>query len=114
MHCARATSGVIDANALLKLHAALVAVAPTLGARVAHAAALGRVEGPSAGLAALDALDDDAVQRFQPAWATRAHLLVEAGRTDEALPAYDRAISLTTDAGPRRYLERRRSQVVNR
>jgi predicted RNA polymerase sigma factor len=114
LHCARATSGVVDANALLKLHTALVAVAPTLGARVAHAAALGRVEGPTAGLAALDALDGDAVQRFQPAWATRAHLLVEAGRTGEALLAYDRAISLTTDAGPRRYLERRRSQVVSR
>jgi RNA polymerase sigma-70 factor (ECF subfamily) len=99
---------------LRKLHAALIAVAPTLGARVAHAAALGRVEGPSAGLAALDAIDDEALQRFQPAWATRAHLLAEAGRADEALLAYDRAISLTTDAGSRRYLERRRSQAERR
>ncbi len=114
MHCARATSGVVDAHALLKLHTALLAVAPTLGARVAYAAALGRVEGPSAGLTALDAIDDEAAQRFQPAWATRAHLLAETGRTEEALLAYDRAISLTTDAGPRRFLERRRSQVVGR
>jgi RNA polymerase sigma-70 factor (ECF subfamily) len=114
VHSARATSGIVDADALLKLHAALIAVAPTLGARVAHAAALGRVEGPSAGLAALDAIDDEALQRFQPAWATRAHLLAEAGRADEALLAYDRAISLTTDAGSRRYLERRRSQAERR
>jgi RNA polymerase sigma-70 factor (ECF subfamily) len=114
VHSARATSGIVDADALLKLHAALIAVAPTLGARVAHAAALGRVEGPSAGLAALDAIDAEALQRFQPAWATRAHLLAEAGRADEALLAYDRAISLTTDAGSRRYLERRRSQAERR
>ncbi len=111
VHCARAATGIIDADALLKLHTALIVVAPTLGARVAHAAALGRVEGSSAGLAALDAIDDEAIQRFQAAWATRAHLLAEAGRADEALLAYDRAISLTTDAGPRRYLERRRGQA---
>lgn len=114
VHCARATSRVVDASALLKLHAALITVAPTLGARVAHAAALGRGDGPCTGLAALDAIDEEAVQRFQPAWATRAHLLVEAGRTDEALLAYDRAISLTTDAGPRRYLERRQSELRSR
>jgi predicted RNA polymerase sigma factor len=41
-------------------------------------------------------------------------LLAEADRADEALLAYDRAISLTTDAGPRRYLERRRSQAERR
>jgi predicted RNA polymerase sigma factor len=114
LHCARAISGVVDANALLKLHTALITVAPTVGARVAHAAALGRFEGPSAGLAALDAIDDEALQRFQPAWATRAHLLAGAGRKDDAWLAYDRAIALTTDAGLRRYLERRRSQVVGR
>jgi predicted RNA polymerase sigma factor len=109
VHCARATTGVIDRRALGTLHAALVSTAPTLGARVAHAAAVGRVEGPSAGLAMLDALSEEAAQRFQPAWATRAHLLDEAGRVDEALRAYERAISLTTDIGPRRYLERRRA-----
>lgn len=107
VHCARAQSGVVDGTALLKLHRALVDVAPTLGARVAYAAAVGRVEGPAAGLLLLDAIDDTAVQRFQPAWATRAHLLAEAGRGDEAVTAYERAISLTADMGLRRYLERR-------
>ena len=108
VHCARAQSGLVDGAALLKLHAALVEVAPTLGARVSYAAAVGRVEGPLAGLAALDAIGDEAAQRFQPAWATRAHLLAQAGRAGEAAAAYDRAISLTADVGPRRYLERRR------
>jgi predicted RNA polymerase sigma factor len=107
-HCARANSGIVDQAALLRLHAGLVAISPTLGARVAHAAAIGRVEGPLAGLAALDELADEAVQRFQPAWATRAHLLADARRDDEARAAYDRAISLTTDVAARRYLEAQR------
>jgi len=111
VHCARATSGVTDWHALLTLHTALVTIAPTLGARVAHAAAVGRVEGSQAGLEALDTITDDAVQRFQPAWATRAHLLAEAGRAEAAAVAFERALSLTTDNGARRYLERRRAQL---
>lgn len=112
VHCARATTGVTDWRALRTLHAALLSIAPTLGARVAYAAAVGRVEGAQAGLAGLDAIDDETVQRFQPAWATRAHLLAEAGRVDEAIHAYERAISLTTDNAARRYLERQRARLL--
>lgn len=110
-HCARRISGTTDWRALLTLHAALVSVAPTLGARVAHAAVAGRVKGPLEGLALLDGITEAAVNRFQPAWATRARLLAEAGRREEALRAYDRAISLTTEIGPRRHLEQRRAQM---
>jgi RNA polymerase sigma-70 factor (ECF subfamily) len=108
VHCARRTSGVVEWTALRQLYAALVSIAPTLGARVAHAATIGRVDGPEAGLAALDAIADPAVQRFQPAWATRAHLLAEAGRSEDASRAFARAISLTTEPAVRRYLERLR------
>ncbi len=112
VHCARATSGVTDWRALRTFHAALLSIAPTLGARVAHAAAVGRVEGAQAGLEALDAIADAAAHRFQPAWATRAHLLAEAGRVDEAIRASERVISLTTENGARRYLERRCAQLL--
>jgi predicted RNA polymerase sigma factor len=111
VHCARARSGDTDWRALLTLYSSLVAIAPTLGARVAHAAAVGRVEGARAGLVALDAIGDEAMQRFQPAWATRAHLLAEAGCVEEAIRAHERAISLTTDVGARRYLERQRGTL---
>jgi predicted RNA polymerase sigma factor len=110
-HCARAKFGAVDAAALLALHDALVAEAPTLGALVARAAAVARMEGATAGLAALDAIDGEAAGRFQPAWATRAHLLAEAGRIEEARDAFDHAISLTTDVRARRYLERRRLEM---
>jgi RNA polymerase sigma-70 factor (ECF subfamily) len=104
VHCSRASRGKVDMAALRKLHRALLRVAPSLGAAVAAAAVDGEIDGPDAGLGALDAIDDPAVERFQPAWATRAHLLAEAGRAAEAADAYRRAIELTTDPGVAEYL----------
>jgi RNA polymerase sigma-70 factor (ECF subfamily) len=101
VHCARKTLGYTDFAALKTLYIALVAVAPTLGARVSLAATIGEVDGAEAGLLQLDAID---APRFQPAWATRAHLLVRAGRREEAAAAYAKAISLTTDAVTRERL----------
>ena len=106
VHCTRATQGKVDVNALRKLHRALLRVAPSLGAAVASAAVDGEIDGPDAGLRTLDAIGDPAVERFQPAWTTRAHLLAEAGRVAEAADAYRRAIELTADPGVAEYLLR--------
>jgi RNA polymerase sigma-70 factor (ECF subfamily) len=102
-HCARRP----DLDALRKLYRALQRVAPSLGAVVALAAVDGQIDGPDAGLRALDAIDDRAVERFQPAWATRAHLLAQAGRPGPAAEAYRTAIALTTDPGVAEYLRDR-------
>jgi predicted RNA polymerase sigma factor len=104
VHCTRAAQGKVDLDALRRLHRALLRVAPSLGAAVASAAVDGELDGPDAGLRALDAIDDPAVERFQPAWATRAHLLTQAGRAAEAADAYRRAIELTADPGVAEYL----------
>jgi RNA polymerase sigma-70 factor (ECF subfamily) len=111
-HCARATQGTVDVSALRKLHRALLRVAPSLGAAVASAAIDGEIDGPDAGLRALDMIDDPAVERFQPAWTTRAHLLTGAGRPGEAADAYRRAIELTADPGVAEYLLRRLRSVT--
>jgi RNA polymerase sigma-70 factor (ECF subfamily) len=111
-HDDRARTGTLDHRTLLTLHRALVVVAPTLGARVALAATLADVDGPDAGLAELDAIEGSAVARFQPAWATRAHLLAEAGRLAEADAAFERAIDLTVDPVLRAHLERRRVEAA--
>jgi len=110
VHCARAATGTTDWRALHSLYAQLVAIAPTLGARVAFAAALAHTVGPDAALLELDELGK-AAARFQPAWATRAHLLAQAGRATEARAAYARAISLTTDGAAREWLEGARRRV---
>jgi RNA polymerase sigma-70 factor (ECF subfamily) len=114
VHCARATSGATDWTALHRLYTGLVSISPTLGARTALAATVGRLHGPDAGLAALDSIADPALHHFQPAWAARAHLQAEAGRLEEARRSYEKAISLTTERGMRSYLERRREEVTDR
>ena len=91
-------------GALRKLYRALVRVAPSLGAAVAVAAVDGEIDGPDAGLRALDSIDDPAAERFQPAWSTRAHLLAAAGREQAAAKAYRTAIELTTDEAVADYL----------
>ncbi len=105
-HCSRARTGRIDGETLRKLYRAVLRVAPSLGAAVAAAAVDGEIDGPNAGLRALDAITDPAVDRFQPAWSARAHLLAEAGRHVEAAVAYRRAIELTKDPGLADYLLR--------
>jgi len=117
VHCARGHDGTTDWPVLLPLHRILHAVAPSLGSGVALAAVTAEVDGPAAGLAALDVLLAEAGQparRFQPARATRAHLLDRLGRSDEAVAAYESAISLTHDTAERQNLEQRRDRADRR
>jgi predicted RNA polymerase sigma factor len=114
VHCARGDDGTTDWPALLALHRILHTVAPSLGSGVALAAVTAEVDGPAAGLATLDAVAEEAgerARRFQPAKATRAHLLDRLGRKEEAIAAYENAISLTHDTAERQYLEQRRARL---
>ena len=109
--------GETDWPTLLTLHRLLHEIAPSLGSGVALAAATAEVEGPAAGLATLDAAVKDAGQHasgFQPAQATRAHLLDQLRQSKEAVAAYDSAIELTHDASERQYLEHRRDRANRR
>ena len=107
VHLDRRRSGAVDWAALRQLYLALVAVAPSLGSRVALAAVIGRTEGAAAGLAALP----PGGESFQPWWATRAELLQRAGDTGAAVSAYQRAIELAGRPEIRAFLEQRRDAV---
>ena len=114
VHCARGRDDTTDWPTLLTLHRILHAVAPSLGSGVALAAVTAEVNGPAAGLATLDALLAEAGQharRFQPTKATSAHLLDRLGRKQEAVAAYESAISVTHDTAERQYLEHRRDRA---
>lgn len=111
VHCSRKRSGKTDWATLSKLHLALIDCAPTLGAVVSFAVVTGEIEGPSAGLAILDSMDSLKSQRFQPAWAARAYLLEKMGRTQEAVSAFEKAISITTDPVERNYLKKQVSKL---
>lgn len=109
VHGDRRRTGRTDWAALRDLYTALVTLAPSLGAHVARAAVVGRVDGPDAGLAALAAIATDereaaALERFQPFHATRAELLAQAGRRREAAAVFDVAASLTDDPRAATYL----------
>jgi predicted RNA polymerase sigma factor len=103
-HAERRRSGRTDWAGIAALYEQLVRLAPSLGARTAHAAALGEACGAAAGLARLDAIDAKAVAGYQPYWAVRGHLLGQLGRRPEARAAYDLAIGLSGDAAVREHL----------
>jgi RNA polymerase sigma-70 factor (ECF subfamily) len=108
VHAERAQTGRTDWAAIALFYEHLVALAPTLGARVAQAAAVAQARGPVEGLARLDAIDRASVATYQPYWAVRAHLLRSLGRSEEAAEAYDRAIGLAVDPATRLFLLARR------
>ena len=110
-HVEGARQGRTDWNAIAVLYEGLVRATPTVGAFVGRAAAIAEADGPSAGLDALDRIDPSSTKSYQPYWAVRAHLLRRAGRSAEALGAFDRAIGLTEDAATRQFLLRRRAEA---
>jgi RNA polymerase sigma-70 factor (ECF subfamily) len=108
VHADRAQTGRTDWAALVVFYEQLVRMAPTLGARVAQAAAVAEAQGPGAGLALLDTINRASIATYQPFWAVSAHLLRQVGNVAAAAEAYDRAIGLTEDPATRRFLLERR------
>jgi predicted RNA polymerase sigma factor len=104
VHVRRATTGRTDWEDIALLYEGLVRIAPTVGARVAQAAALAEARGATAGLSTLEAIPAEAIDTYQPYWALRGHLLRSLGRSDEARDAYARAIGLSEDPAVREFL----------
>jgi RNA polymerase sigma-70 factor (ECF subfamily) len=105
LHAAR-----VDAEAIALLHEALWRIAPTDGAAVARAVAIGDAEGPAEGLAALEATVAGAA-RFQPALVARAHFLERLGRLSEAGSALTAALALTPEHVLRAFLLDRLARI---
>jgi RNA polymerase sigma-70 factor (ECF subfamily) len=104
VHAQRVVTGRTDWDAIALLYEGLLRFAPTIGARVAYAAALGEARGAETALAALDAIPAEAVAGYQPFWAIRAHLMARASRVAEARDAYARAAGLSEDEAVRTFL----------
>ena len=111
VHAARAVTGRTDWRALSQLYMGLTAMHPTIGAAVSGAAVIAEDAGPGEGLAMLDKISFADLGAFQPYHAVRAHCLAGVGRHAEAAEAYDKAISLATDAPSRRWLEQKRAAL---
>ena len=61
-----------DWRALLALYEALLKIAPSAGALVAHSIVIAQLKGNNVGLESLKACEEHAVPHFQPLWAVYA------------------------------------------
>jgi RNA polymerase sigma-70 factor (ECF subfamily) len=114
-HVVRRRTGATDWSAIERLYDALAAITDSPVVAINRAIAIAETRGPAAGLAALDALAGDArLADYQPYWAARAGLLARAGELVAADAAYQRAIGLESDPAIRRFLQQRRSDLINR
>ena len=98
--------GALAWEAIALLYEGLLRLAPTIGARVGYAAALGEAREAEAGLSALGAIPPDEVVDDQPYWALRGYLLKRLRRTAEAKGAFERAVALSQDPAVRDFLGR--------
>jgi predicted RNA polymerase sigma factor len=112
VHLARASSGRTDWQALALLYQGLVQQAPSLGAAVGRAVAVGHAQRPADGLAALDLINAQDAAGFQPLWAARAELLAMAGQSQAAAAALDRAVALTHNRAAKQWLQERRDKLL--
>ncbi len=107
-HVEGARAGTVSWTAVVSLYDALVHLTNSPVALINRALALAELEGPGAGLKALEeAGADRRVESYQPYWAARANLLGRTGSYDAARHAYQLAIGLESDPAVREYLRRR-------
>jgi RNA polymerase sigma-70 factor (ECF subfamily) len=111
-HVVRRRTGRADWEAITLLYDALLAMTGSPVVAINRAVVVAETRGAAAGLAALDALADDArIAEYQPYWAARANLLARSGADAAADAAYQRAIGLEPDQAVRRFLQHRRAAL---
>lgn len=111
VHAQRLLGAPVQWDAVAMFYGSLVAIAPTAGAHVGMAAALGEAHGPDVGLTVLGGLSEADIGHYQPYWAVRGHLLAHAGRAPEARFAYGRAIELSDDVAVQAFLRARAASL---
>jgi len=113
LHAEAPTYETTDWPQIVALYGLLEQALPGPMVRLNRAVALTMVEGPQAGLAAVDEIvAAGELADHHRLHAVRAHLLEDAGRPDEAVAEYERAAALTTSAPERNYLRMRRDRLA--
>ncbi len=83
VHADRIRTGQVEWSAIVILYDQLTVLAPSIGARIARAAAMIEVGRSAQALLALDELPEARVAVHQPYWATRAAVLESLGRLSD-------------------------------
>ena len=113
VHAEAPSYGDTDWPEVLGLYDLLLVVWPSPVVALNRAVAVAMVDGPAAGLAALDMVADDPHLATYPYLAaTRADLLRRLGQTRDAAQAYRTALSLAANAAERDFLTRRLAEVT--
>jgi RNA polymerase sigma-70 factor (ECF subfamily) len=111
VHAEAAGVATTDWRQVVALYEVLAQVSPSPVVQLNLAVAVAMRDGPQAGLAALDALEIDALSGYHLLPAARADLLRKLGRTSEAATAYRAALELATNDRERAYLRRRLAEL---
>jgi RNA polymerase sigma-70 factor, ECF subfamily len=108
VHCDARTDVETDWGQILQLYDQLLVMTPTPVVALNRAVALAEIRGAAVALAEIDNLD---LLDYYLLHAVRADLLSRLGRNDEARNAYAAAITLTSNAAERTFLERARDAL---
>jgi len=103
VHSDARTAADTDWRQVVQLYDQLLAISPNPVVALNRAVAVAEVDGATAALALVDALDLNDYHLFH---AIRADLLSRLGRDAEAAQAYDAAIAAATNSADRTFLER--------
>lgn len=109
VHSDAPTAADTEWGQIIALYDQLLALAPTPVVALNRAVAVAELQGPAAALALLDGLD---LPRYHLFHATRGDLLARLGRTEEAVAAYDAALTLTANGAEQAFLQRQRAAVT--
>jgi RNA polymerase sigma-70 factor, ECF subfamily len=111
-HAQAPTAADTDWREVTVLYDRLSEIAPTPVVLLNRAVAVAMADGPAAGLALVDELEQTgALSEYYLLPAVRADLLRRLGRDGDATAAYRRALELVTTDAERRFLRRRLSEV---
>ena len=112
VHAGAANAAETDWGQIVGWYDVLVQVVPSPVVELNRGVAVAMRDGPSAGLALIDALlTGGELNDYHLAHAARADLCRRLNRTDEARASYQRALQLTRQEPERRFLERRLQEL---
>ena len=113
VHANASNAAATDWAQIVALYDLLVRAEPSPVVELNRAVAVAMRDGPSAGLALIDAiLGRGDLSAYHLAHAARADLCRRLGRIAEARASYERALSLTGQEPERRFLERRLAELA--
>jgi RNA polymerase sigma-70 factor (ECF subfamily) len=112
-HAEAPTAQATDWDRIVGLYDLLARADPSPVVELNRAVAVSMRDGPSSGLALIDAvLERGDLDDYHLAHAARADLLGRLGRTPDARAAYQRALELTRQEPERRFIKRRLNELA--